>query len=164
MGKDPDAVAVALRRSLVSESREQHSVMVVEPLTDQAGSYGARAQPALERLLRRGRLSMRQAVAGQRVYAAYALGIVGARDGEAGGCTVHDPGGYRDRQLDAATQYRRLRTAVGLRMWPIVFAVCCEDWSVERFANERGGGTDRKGWIAVLRIALDIAADHIGID
>lgn len=138
--------------------------MVVERVTDAPGGYHARAQPSLERMVRRGHLTPRQAAAGQAVYSAWALGIMGAHDAESGGCSVPDPGGLRDAQLDAATCYRRCREAVGGRMWPVLFAVSCEDWSVERFANERGGGQDRKGWIGVLRVALDTAADALGID
>jgi hypothetical protein len=113
-------------------------------------------------MLRRGLLSRRQAIAGHRIYAAWALGIVGARDGEASG-NGSDPGGYADRQLDAATEYRRIREAVGLRLWPCCFSVCCEDMSAEQWANERGRGMDRKGAIALLRVALDTAGDHLGL-
>lgn len=154
--------ADALRRSLVRPERERHSVVLVEPTCDVPGAMTARAQPAIERMERRGVLTRRQARAGARVYEAWALGIVGARDGEAGGSSVHDPGGYRDRQIDAATEYRKLREAIGLRPWIVVFHVCCEDWSIDRFANECGRGMDRKAWAGVLKLALDTAADYLG--
>jgi hypothetical protein len=153
-----------LERSLVNPHRNQHSDMVVERVTDSPGAYHARAQPSLERLAQRGHLSPRQAAAGSRIYSSWALGICGARDADAGGCTVHDPGGIRDRQLDAATEYRRLREAIGPRMWPLAFHVCCLDWSPARFANELAGGMHKLGAMAVLRVALDIAADHLGLD
>lgn len=151
-----------LRRSLVKVEREQHATVLIEPTSDQPGVMNARVQPTLERMLRRGQLSMRQALAGQKIYACWALGIVGARDGEASGNGT-DPGGYSDRRIDAATEYRKLRNAVGIRLWPIVWHVACDDWSVERFANECGAGMDRKQWMGALKMALSIAADHLGL-
>ncbi len=144
--------------------REQHGTVLIEPSSDAVGVFVARSQPTLERMLRRQQLTMRQALAGQRIYAVWALGICGARDPEANGGGSPDPGGYTDRQLDAATEYRRLRNAVGLRLWPIVWHVTCDDWSVERFANERGAGMDRKQWMGALKMALDMAADHLGLN
>lgn len=163
MSKDEDLSAcMALRRSLVSDVRQQHNRVVVETLSDGFGSR-ARVQPSIERMAQRGLISARQARAGGLLYEDWALGIVCARDAEAGGSSVPDPGGYRDRQLDAATSYRRAREAVGLRMWPILWHVSCDDWSVERFANELGSGTDRKGWMAILKLSLDILADFYGL-
>jgi hypothetical protein len=153
----------ALRRSLVRLEREQHSVVLVEAATDAPGAYVARVQPAIERMRNRGLLSARQADAGARIYRNWALGICGARDADAGGGSALDPGGYRDRQLDAATEYRRIRDAVGLRLWPVTFGVCCEDMSVDQFANERGGGMDRKQWMGALKMALSMAADFLGL-
>jgi hypothetical protein len=153
----------ALRRSLIRPERDQHSDMVIERVSDTPGAMNARAMPSIERMARRGLLSHRQAHAGQRLYQCWALGIVGARDGDSGGCTVFDPGGYTDRQLDAAREYRGLRDAVGLRLWSLTWNVACNDWSCERWANEIGGGMDRKGVIALLRHALDLAADHLGL-
>lgn len=157
---DPDEV---LRRSLVRPEREQHGGLVVERVADAVGAYRVRSMPVVERLFRRGLLSERQCYAGLRIYEAWAIGIVGARDPDEGGSSVFDPAGVRDRQAEAAAEYRRIRDAVGGRMWPCVFAVSCEDFSVDRFANERGGGMDRKMWAGVLRMALDIAADAIGL-
>lgn len=156
------ALSDALTASLVHPARQQHSTIVVEPSSDAPGVMVARSQPAIERMLRRGQLTMRQALAGQRIYGCWALGICGARDAEATG-NGSDPSGYTDRQLDAATEYRKLREAVGLRLWPVVFGCCCDDLSPDRWANERGRGMDRKGAIALLRVALDIAADHLGL-
>jgi len=154
---------LALRRSLVRPEREQHGTVLVEPTCDVPGAMTARSVSSLERLRNRGQLTLRQSNAGTRLYEDWAIGICCARDGDAGGSTVHDPGGYADRQLDAATRYRKAREAVGPRMWPCLFAVCCEEWSIERFANERGGGTDRKGWAAILRLSLDTLADFYGM-
>jgi hypothetical protein len=152
----------ALRRSLVRPEREQHGTILLEAATDAPGVSVARVQPVLERMARRGQISRRQMLAGQRIYAAWALGIVGARNGEASG-NGSDPGGYTDRRLDAATEYRRIREAVGLRLWPITWHVTCDDWSVDRFATEIGNGMDRKQWMGCLKIGLDQAADHLGL-
>lgn len=154
--------ADALRRSLVRPEREQHGTVLIEPTADVLGAMTARAQPSIERMLRRGQLSFRQAAAGQRIYSAWALGICGARNSEASG-NGSDPGGYTDRQLDAATEYRRIRDAVGLRLWPIVWHTCCDDWTVDRFATERGNGMDRKQLMGCLKMALDMAADCLGL-
>jgi hypothetical protein len=153
---------LALRRSLVRPEREQHGTVLLEVTSDVPGSVTARAQPSLERLLRRGQISHRQAIAGARIYSAWALGIVGARDSDGGG-NGSDPGGYTDRRLDAATEYRRLREAVGLRLWVPLFHVCCEDWSIERFANEVGKSMDRKAWMGAVKLGLDAAADALGL-
>lgn len=162
--RDEDlAATLALRRSLVSDDRQRHNRVLVERLADGFG-HRARVQPSIERMAQRGLITVRQARAGGLLYEDWALGIVCARDAEAGGSSVPDPGGYRDRQLDAATSYRRAREAVGLRMWPILWHVCCDDWSVERFANELGSGTDRKGWMGIFRISLDILADFYGLE
>jgi hypothetical protein len=152
----------ALRRSLVRLEREQHGTVLLEAATDAAGVSVARVQPALERMARRGQISRRQMLAGERIYRAWALGIVGARDSDSGG-NGSDPGGYTDRRLDAATEYRRIREAVGMRLWPIVWHVACDDWSVDRFASEIGNGMDRKQWMGCLKLALDTAADHLGL-
>lgn len=156
---NPDA---ALRRSLVRPEREQHGTVLLEAATDAPGVSVARVQPTLERMARRGQISRRQMLAGERIYRAWALGIVGARDGEASG-NGSDPSGYTDRRLDAATEYRRLRDAIGMRPWICVFHVCCEDWSLERFANDVGKSMDRKAWAGVLKLALSTAADHLGL-
>jgi hypothetical protein len=159
-----NATGDALRRSLVSPSRDQHGLVAIEPVSDRAGAMKARAVSSLERMRNRGQLSQRQANAGARLYEDWAIGICCARDADGNGSTVHDPGGYADRQLDAATRYRKAREAVGARMWRVTFMVCCEEWTLERFANEYGGGTDRKGWAAILRLSLDTLADFYGFE
>lgn len=158
--RDEDlAATLALRRSLVSDDRQRHNRVLVERLADGFG-HRARVQPILERMESRGQISARQARAGERIYQCYALGVAGAHNGEAGGS--YDPGGYRDAQLAAAQEYRIIRDAVGGRLWPLAFSCCVEDWSVARWCNERGRGMDPRGAIALLRLALDVAADAIG--
>lgn len=161
MSKDEDlAACLALRRSLVSEHRQRHHRVLVEKLSDGFG-HRARVQSSIERYERRGQLSPRQARAGERIYQAYALGIVGARNGESTG-NGSDPGGYSDAQLAMAEEYRLIRDAVGGRLWSLTFSVCCEDFSCARWANERGGGMHPNGALCLLRVALDIAGDALG--
>jgi hypothetical protein len=141
--------------------RKKPSRLTVERLADGFGER-TRVMPALEVMQRRGALTPRQADAGRRLYEDWAIGICGARNSEPGG-NGNDPGGYADRQLDAATRYRKAREAVGPRMWPCLFSISCDEWSIERFANERGGGTDRRGWAAILKLSLDVLADFYGL-
>jgi hypothetical protein len=153
-----------LRASLVDPLREQHSTVVVEPRDVTAGglpgSMGARVQPAIERYLRRGQLTVRQAEAARRLYALWALGIEGVRQ-TTRGCSAYSPAGYTDEQIDSATAYRRARDLLGARLWPLVFAVVVEDFTVERFANERGRNS--QSTLEVLRYALDTLGDGFGM-
>jgi hypothetical protein len=144
----------------LADPKRKPSRLSVERLSDGFGTR-TRIMSQCEVLERRGTLTPRQARAGVAIYQAWALGIMGARDGEASGNGT-DPGGYTDAQLDAATTYRELRNAVGGRLWPVCFSVVCEDFSPARWANERGGGMDPKGAVALLRVALDTAADVLG--
>lgn len=159
--RDEDlAATLALRRSLVSDDRQRHNRVLVERLADGFGSR-ARVQSALERYERRGQISARQARAGERIYAAYALGVVGARNGEASG-NGSDPGGYTDAQIVMAQEYRIVRDAVGPRLWSVCFSVCVEDMTCQRWANERGHAMHPNSALALLRVALDTAADALG--
>jgi hypothetical protein len=142
----------------IEDPKRKASRLTVERLADGFGER-TRVMPALEVMQRRGALTHRQAEAGRRLYEDWAVGICCARDSEAGGSTVHDPGGFTDRQLDAARRYRQARDAVGARMWPVLFHVSCLEWSAERFSNECGRGTDKRGWAAILKLALDTLAD-----
>lgn len=141
--------------------RKKASRTVVERLSDGFGER-RRVISALECLARRGTLSGRQAAAGLQLYEDWAIGVCGARNSEQGG-NGNDPGGYADRQLDAATRYRKAREAVGGRMWPVLFHVSCLEWTVERFANECGAGMDRKQWSGILKVSLDTLADFYGL-
>jgi hypothetical protein len=144
----------------LADPRRKPSRLSVERLADGFGMR-TRIMSQCEVLERRGTLTPRQSRAGARIYAAWALGVCGARDGEASGNGA-DPGGYTDAQLDAAQTYRELRNAVGPRLWPAVFAVAVEDWSPSRFANERGGGLHKAAAVELVRIGLDMAADLLG--
>jgi hypothetical protein len=148
---------------LPPEDERQMARLTVERLADGFGTR-RRVMSQIETLYRRGALDSRQARAGARIYATWALGICGAHDADAGGGGTADYGGYRDAQLDAATEYRRIRDAVGGRLWPLVFAVCAEEMSPTRWANERGGGMHKLGAAELLRHGLSLAADCIGFD
>lgn len=145
---------------VAQDPRRTASRVSVERLSDGFGTR-ARVMSSVEVLERRGTLTPRQARAGTRIYQAWALGIMGARDADATG-NGSDPGGYTDAQLDAAREYREIRDAVGPRLWPAVFAVCCEDFSPARWANERGRGLHKAAAVEIVRIGLDMAADLWG--
>lgn len=150
------------RKPPPEDARRKASRLTVERLADGFGER-VRVMPQVEVMERRQQLTPRQARAGLAIYRCWSLGICGARDSEATG-NGSDPGGYTDAQLNAAQEYRMIRDAVGGRLWPIAFAVSCEDWSPSRWAVDRGGGMDPKGAIALLRVALDTVADHLGDD
>lgn len=145
---------------LPPEDARQTARLTVEQLADGFGTR-TRVMSQCEVLERRGSLTPRQARAGARIYASWALGICGARNSDATG-NGSDPGGYTDAQIDAASEYRRIRDAVGGRLWPLTFHCCCLDWSPSRFANDLGAGMHKAGALALLRHALDLAGDAIG--
>lgn len=142
-----------------ADPKRKASRVSVERISDDFGTR-VRVMSQCEVLERRGTLTARQARAGTRIYQCWALGIMGARDADATG-TGSDPGGYTDAQLDAARLYREIQIHVG-RLFPLTFAVCCEDFSPARWANERGHGTHKAAAVALLRHALDQAADLLG--
>lgn len=155
----------ALKRSLVPPERENHGQRVVIEARCVTGTghvieHGARVQPAIERYLKRGQVTGRQARAAETLYRAWAVGIQGARL-PAPGCASYSPGGWRDAQVQAARVYENARNHVGKRLWPLLFAVCCEDWTADRFANERGRNST--GTMEALRYALDMLADSLGL-
>lgn len=154
----------ALARSLAVPEQLEHRDIVVEARSTTPGgvalSYGARVQPQLERMRSRKQIDARQYEAGIRLYKSWALGIAGARDTDAGGCTAWSPAGYADAQLSSALDYRNAREFCGPRLWPLLFGVVVEDMSAERWRNERGHGMDPKGVMALLRHGLDLLGDY----
>lgn len=156
--------ADALKRSLAVPERSQHATVVVEARAitsaGHVAEYGARVQPAVERYARRGQLTLRQVRAAETLYRAWATGVEGAKL-ESRGCTVWTPSGWSDAQVQAFRSYDAARQHVGKRLWPLVFAVCCEDWTADRFANERG--RNATGTMEALRYGLDMLADSLGI-
>lgn len=154
-----------LRRSLILPERENHGdTIVVEARqvtsTGHVTSHGARVQSAIERYTRRGQLTMRQIRAAETLYRAWALGIQGAKL-EAPGSASWTPGGLSDAQVQAIRTYEAARDGVGKRLWPLVFHVCCLDWTADRFANERARNSTAT--MEVLRYALDMLADSLGV-
>jgi hypothetical protein len=153
-----------LRRSLVSEARDQHDRLLIEPRaitsTGHTIESGARVQTPMERYLRRGQVTGRHARAAETLYRAWAT-MNGAKL-EPPGCVSYSPGGWNDAQITATRAYENARKAVGPHMWPLTFHVCCLDWTVQRVANELLGGRNPTGTMEVLRVALDIVADALG--
>lgn len=77
------------------------------------------------------------------------------------GCVSYSTSGWADAQIQARRVYESVRAAVGPRLWPLVFAVCIEELTVERFANERGRNSGPT--MEVLRVALDMVGDALGL-
>lgn len=155
----------ALKRALAAPERLQHGSLVVEARSVTGSGHviesGLRAQPAVERYKRRGQLTLRQVRAAELLYRAWALGVEGARTGDAAASSAWTPGGMGDAQVQAVRAYETARINVGKHLWPLVFAVCCEDWTADRFANERGRNSTAT--MEVLRYGLDMLADSFGL-
>lgn len=155
----------ALRRSLIPPERENHGDhVVIEPRhvtsTGHVVEHGARVQPAIERYARRGQLTMRQIRAAETLYRAWALGIEGAKL-ETPGSGPYSVGGLSDAQVQAVRTYEAARAGVGKRLWPLVFHVCCLDYTADRYANECG--RNATSTMEVLRYSLDMLADSLGV-
>jgi hypothetical protein len=155
--------AEALRHSLVNPERDSHGEILIESRavtsTGHTIESGARVQPPMERYLKRGQVTERQAKAAERLYRAWVT-MNGAKL-PAPGCVSYSPGGWTVAQITATRGYEHAQRAVGIRLWPLVFHVACLEWSCDRFANECGrNGTST---MEVLRYALDILADAFGL-
>lgn len=154
----------ALRRLFVSDDRAQHNAVVVEPREATPGGFivrsGARVQPVVERLQRRGQLTRRQHAAAAELYRCWALGVCGAKDRQAVNGSW-EPAGYADAQLAALARYREARDLLGGRLWPIVFSVAIDDVPVTRWAESHRENTQAQ--MGVLRVGLDMLADLFGL-
>jgi hypothetical protein len=154
-----------LRRSLVSEARDQHGTVLIEARaitsTGHVTESGARVQSPMERYLRRGQVTGRHGMAAERLYRAWAI-MNGAKL-DPPGCVSYSPGGWNDAQISATRAFVNARNAVGPHMWPLTFHVCCLDWTVQRVANEILGGRNPTSTMEVFRVALDMAADALGL-
>lgn len=155
----------SLRRLFVPAARAGDPAIEVEPRGQTAAGhvyeFGARRVPTLERMERHGSLTHRQGAAGRRLYQDYVFGIVGARERDAATANG-SPSGYADSQIDAAGRCRAVKERLGPRLWPLCFAIACDDVSVPDYARHRG--LNPTSTVAVLRIALDMAADVYGMD
>ena len=155
----------ALKRSLLPPERDNHGDRIVVEAraitsTGHVVEHGARVVSPVERYLKRGQLTGRQGNAAERLYRAWATGVAGAKL-EAPGCVSYSPSGWADAQIQARRVYEAARDHVGGRLWPLVFHVCCMDWTVERFAND--AGRNSTSTMEVLRYALDMVADSMGL-
>jgi hypothetical protein len=159
---DADA---SLRRLFVPAARAHDSRLEIEAREQTAAGFvvskGLRRVTVIERMERHGHITHRQGCAGRQLYRDYVMGVCGARDRDAavGGSS---PGGYADTQLDAIRRYRTVRDRLGPRLWPLCFACTCDDVSVPDYARTRG--LNPTSTAAVLRVALDMVADTLGMD
>jgi hypothetical protein len=155
----------SLRRLFVPAARANDASLEVEAREQTASGWvvsrGARVVSNLERMERHGHVTHRQGAAGRQLYRDYVLGVCGARDRDAA-VSGSSPGGYADAQLDAVTRYRTVRDRLGPRLWVVVYSVVLDDVSVPDYCRARG--LNPTSMTQVLRIALDMAGDTLGID
>jgi len=140
-----------------------HRASIVEPAELTKGgmvvSTRRRIQHPLERMRVRGFISLRAAAAGERLYAAWALGVCGAHDAEqSGGCSAWSPTGYRDAQLAALRDFREAKAAIAPGLWDLLVAVCCHERSVRDMIppgpNGKASGRKVCAMMDLLREAL----------
>lgn len=159
---DADA---SLRRLFVPEAQANDDRLEVEAREQTASGfvirYGARKVTVIERQERHGHITHRQGAAARQVYRDYALGVAGARDRDAA-TGSSGTAGYADAQLDALRRYRTVRDRLGGRLWPLTYAVIVEDITVADFARHRG--LNATATQTLLRLALDLAGDALGMD
>lgn len=116
----------------------------------------ASARPTLDALERRKVLTPRQAAAGRRLVAAYSLGIMGLRQDMTHGARV--PSQFMESKIAAERDYCQVRDILGGRIWPVVWAVVCDETSVQEYAARVGQNPTATA--TLLRLGLDLAADH----
>lgn len=160
-----DAADASLRRLFVPAARANDDRLEIEAREQTASGFvisrGARVVSVLERMERHGHITHRQGAAGRQLYRDYALGICGARDRDAA-VSNGSPGGYADTQIDAVGRYRMVRDRLGPRLFPLAYAVTVDDVTVADFARHRG--LNATGVQTLLRLALDLAGDALGMD
>jgi hypothetical protein len=158
---DADA---SLRRLFVPAAQAADPGLEVEAREHTPGGFvvstGLRRVSVIERMERVGAITHRQGCAARQIYRDYAVGIMGARDRDAA-VGNGSPGGYTDTQIDAATRYRMVKDRLGPRLFPLVHAAVLADVSVPDYARVRG--LNRASMTQVLRIALDMAGDILGV-
>lgn len=118
-------------------------------------SAPVRQRSAIDALERRGSLTRRQASAAKRLSSCYALGIEGVRSADPG---PRGQSSYIEAAVAASQDYHRVRETLGPRLWPVTWAVCCGDLTVQEVASERQ--QNPTATVTLLRLALDLAADH----
>lgn len=137
--------------------RGQHAAGIETLETARAGIRIRRVQAPLDWYWSRKLIDSREYDAGTSLRQAYELGVCGARDADqaGGGGGV---GGYSEAQLCAAETYRKAIAAVGRHLAKVLVDVICCEYSADQIAKRTG--EDRKGIMALLRVALRTLADH----
>jgi hypothetical protein len=115
-----------------------------------------RATHALDAMERRGILTSRQIAAGRRLLASYSLGVMGLRQEVPHASRI--PAQWIEAKIAAERDYDDARDLLGGRLWPVVWAVTCNDQSVQELARERLQNPTATA--TLLRLGLDLLADH----
>lgn len=144
---------------------------VVEPAELTPGgmvvSTRRRVQHPLERMRAKQQISLRQAAAGERLYAAWALGVVGARDADAVGSNAWTPAGYSDAQLAALEDFRLAKAAIRPGLWDLLIAVCCHEKTIRGMVppgrNGKASGRAVCDLMDLFREGLFRLAEHYSI-
>jgi hypothetical protein len=149
--------------------RRRRSAFLVTPAVAteagpaRAGSRVHRALSTLDRLLRNGTISPRQAQAGNRLRDDFELGLLGAREpaSGSGGATGWY---YAEARLAALRRYQQALCAVypmARYVLPIIGVPGHGDVSISDLA--RFLGRNRQEVAGVLKLGLDTLADYYGL-
>jgi hypothetical protein len=130
-----------------------------------AGSRVYRAVSTVERLLRLGTITPRQAEAANRLRDDYELGVAGARE-PASGSTGSVGWHYAEARLAAVCRYQAAIGALGaMAHWVLLVALGepgLGDVSISAIA--RRIARNRQEVAGLVKFGLDVLADHYGID
>lgn len=125
-----------------------------------AGARMYRSLSTIERLLRDGAITDRQASGGELLRTDHELGIVGARNGVGSGAAAS--WGYAEARLGAVKRYQSALAALG-PLWRYTLPIC---------VGEPGGGDisiselarllnrNRQEVAGIVKLGLDTLADH----
>jgi hypothetical protein len=146
--------------------RQRRSSFVVSPAFSTenepalAGSRVYRVSSTVERMLRTGAVSPRQAQAADRLRDDWELGVAGAREPATG--NVGATGWYyAEARLAALRRYQDAIAKLG-PMEPYVLWIVISDVSLSALA--RIVSRNRQEVAGILKLALTTLADHYGID
>src|SRR5215831_11043760 len=125
-----------------------------------AGQRMYRALSTIERLLRDGHLTPRQAEAGDRLRDDYELGVEGVRNGQGNGQWGWS---FPEAQLQAVKRFHLAAHALGPHVHSVVFWVCVGGVTLKTLAAHLQPRRNRQELAGILKVGLDMLADHYGM-